>query len=136
MFETITDINEILSWNMLKQRSFAFSYDETLKLMILNRKQLKTWVSNVKEDKYIKLFCLLVKYTPVQGSPERGYQYMHNSIQQFFVQQSFLREVRQSGGASLNPSSSKVGSAFFMHDLEILPSIGREIQLLSNSEKD
>ena len=133
-FEFVDTINHIVSWNILNHQNLLFT-QSNVQQMISSSGALVKWIPDLAEVDFEKLFTLISKFSPLEKGPQ-GYTYIHKSIYEFYVQQSFMKEVYYSRGEPLDPDTSMLGSALLSKDLDILRSIGKDIQYLHNRIKE
>lgn len=123
-------VNYIQSWDMLKHQSIIFSEVNILELFRSNIQQFGQWFDDaggISEEQLSQLFQLFLKFTPIEGSMQSGFSYIHKSIYEFYVEQSFMNEVLDSGGEAVDKERSNIGTAYLQNDLDILRTIGREV---------
>jgi len=77
-----------------------------------------------------------LKFIPIEGSQEQGYTYIHKSVYEYYVQQSFMKETKFNKGECLDINVSNVGNAYLSNDIDILRSIGKDIQYIPNVIKE
>ena len=60
----------------------------------LKQSLLHKWAEDIEKlEDLASLHSLIIKFTPVEGNIDKGYTYIHKSIYEFYVQQSFNNEV-------------------------------------------
>ena len=70
----------------------------------------------------------------------QGYSYIHKSIYEFYVQQSFMQEVNGCNNKQqaqiIDIDRTNLGTAYLSNDLDILRSIGKDLQHVENRVKE
>ena len=60
--------------------------------MRVNAKQLDKWIADIEQIDMDSLCYLVIKLSTLEKTAQ-GYNYIHKSIYEFYVQQSFMHEV-------------------------------------------
>jgi len=72
----------------------------------------------------------------VDGGSDQECTYIHKSVYEFYVQQSFMNEIKRSRGQCLESADSNIGRALLLNDKDIFRSICKDIQHVPNKIKE